>query len=186
MPVWRIGTDTPTYLADDLSGSGAEATDGRWNKKGTPMLYASSSRALACLEALVHLAGGAPLPLNRYLVELAFPEEVWAARVVFDAATHVGWDAAPAGNVSIEWGDDWTNSKASLLAEVPSIIVPESRTSSSTRHTPTYPKLPASSSGNGHMTCACGDQNPNLGSHRTDLSPRYRGGGPYSEARFSA
>jgi RES domain-containing protein len=123
--IWRIASDTPTYVADDLTGLGAETTGGRWNKKGTPMLYASSSRALACLETLVHLGGGDPLPLNRYVVELTFPDESWKSRTIFDAAAHVGWDAEPAGKISIDWGDHWARSKASLVAEVPSVIVPE-------------------------------------------------------------
>ena len=52
--VWRIATDTPDYTADDLSGAGARATGGRWNARGTPLVYASTSRALACLETVVH------------------------------------------------------------------------------------------------------------------------------------
>ena len=125
MIIWRIATDTPTYGADDLAGRGAEVTGVRWNKKGTPLLYTSSSRALACLETIVHIAGGDPLPLNRYLVELAIPDDLWTARTVFDPATNVGWDAEPAGKVSIDWGDAWARSKVNLLAEVPSVIVPE-------------------------------------------------------------
>lgn len=72
IPVWRIGADTPDYEAHDMSGKGAERTGGRWNRLGTPMLYAASSRALACLESVVHVQAGA-LPLNRYLVELLVP-----------------------------------------------------------------------------------------------------------------
>ncbi|HVS77374.1 MAG TPA: RES family NAD+ phosphorylase, partial [Steroidobacteraceae bacterium] len=67
--IWRIAPDTPDYVSDDLLGKGAERTGGRWNRKGTPMLYCSSTIALACLETLVHLSGGDPVPLNRYLVE---------------------------------------------------------------------------------------------------------------------
>jgi RES domain-containing protein len=51
---WRIATDTPDYEADDLSGAGAKQTGGRWNERGLPLLYASESRALACLETVVH------------------------------------------------------------------------------------------------------------------------------------
>lgn len=54
IPVWRIGADTPDYEAHDMSGKGAERTGGRWNRLGTPMLYAASSRALACLESVVN------------------------------------------------------------------------------------------------------------------------------------
>jgi|SRR5271170_4425738 RES domain-containing protein len=123
--LWRIAADTPSYGADDLTGKGAEITGGRWNRKGTPLVYTSESRALACLETLVHLAGGVPLPLNRYVVEIRVPQPLWDARTRFDAAVHVGWDAEPAGLVSLDWGTQWAQSLQALLAEVPSIVVPE-------------------------------------------------------------
>ncbi len=123
--VWRIATDTPAYTADDLSGAGARATGGRWNERGTALVYASCSRALACLETVVHLGGGVALPLNRYLVRIDIPAACWAARTVFESARHIGWDALPAGRVSIAWGTAWAASGASLLAQVPSVIVPE-------------------------------------------------------------
>ena len=124
--VWRIAPDTPHYEAHDLSGKGAEETGGRWNKKGTPMLYTSASRALACLETVVHLDGSNPLPLNRYLVQLLIPLASWTARTVFKSGD-VGWDAEPAGKVSIDWGTAWAKGKTTLVAEVPSVIVPEER-----------------------------------------------------------
>lgn len=125
--VWRIGTDTPDYGADDRSGQGAALTSGRWNREGRAVLYTSTSRALACLETLVHLGGAVPLPLNRYLVEFTLPDEAWQARVTFDreARAHVGWDAVPAGLVSLDWGTAWLEAGRSLLAVVPSIVVPE-------------------------------------------------------------
>jgi RES domain-containing protein len=122
---WRIGADTPDYVAEDLSGKGAEKTGGRWNRKGTAMLYTSESIALACLETLVHVAGGDPLPLNRYLVRITIPDEAWEHRSVFVSSDHVGWDAQPPGMVSLDWGAKWIRSSRSLLAQVPSIIVPE-------------------------------------------------------------
>ena len=124
---WRIGTDTPDYGADDRSGMGAQITGGRWNRAGTPVLYASASRALACLETLVHLSGSQPLPLNRYLVEITIPQSSWQARLTFDHANpaRVGWDALPAGRVSLDWGTAWLEAKESLVAVVPSIVVPE-------------------------------------------------------------
>ncbi|MDO5290445.1 MAG: RES family NAD+ phosphorylase [Pseudomonadota bacterium] len=123
--LWRIATDTPDYTADDLSGTGAGLTGGRWNARGTPLVYASVSCALACLETVVHLGGGMALPLNRYLVRIDIPAAQWAARAVFDASQHVGWDALPAGRVSIAWGTAWAGAGTSLLAQVPSVIVPE-------------------------------------------------------------
>ncbi len=122
--LWRIGSDTPEYEAHDLSGRGAEASGGRWNRVGTPLVYASTSRALACLETVVHLARH-PLPLNRYLVRISVPLSAWTAAVQLDAAAVVGWDALPAGKASLDWGTRWAASAASLLARVPSVVVPE-------------------------------------------------------------
>ena len=45
---YRIGTDTPDYEADDLSGKGAEITGGRWNEKGMGGRLCGGG-SLACL-----------------------------------------------------------------------------------------------------------------------------------------
>lgn len=123
--LWRIGTDTPTYQADDLSGKGAEVTGGRWNARGTPVTYTSETRALACLETLVHLNAGG-LPLNRYLVAIEIPDAIWSAAGKLEAPSlPIGWDAEPAGLVSIDAGTAWLRSNPSVLLLVPSVIVPE-------------------------------------------------------------
>ena len=101
--VWRIAADTPSYEAHDLSGAGARTTGGRWNKRDVPVIYTSETRALACLETAVHLNAGG-LPLNRYLVELTIPEDVWVKARREDATSlAVGWDAEPAGRASIRF-----------------------------------------------------------------------------------
>lgn len=122
--LWRIGTDTPEYAADDLSGAGARRTGGRWNRKGNAVLYTSSSIALACLETIVHLTA-ARLPYNRYLVRFDVSEDMWNAARQIDPARLVGWDAEPSGVVSLEAGDRWLASLESALLLVPSVIVPE-------------------------------------------------------------
>lgn len=123
--LWRIAVDARTYAADDLTGTGAKVTGGRWNEVDHAMVYTSTTRALACLETIVHLNSGG-LPLNRYLVEITIPDAVWdrAARE-HPASLPVGWDAEPASRTSIEFGTTWLASKASVLLMVPSVIVPE-------------------------------------------------------------
>jgi RES domain-containing protein len=122
---WRIGTDTPNYTAEDVSGTGAKITGGRWNRPGVAVIYASTSRALACLETIVHLGAGR-LPLNRYLVQIDIPDGVWKRRQKLTNMTApIGWDAIPAGKVSLDAGDHWIKSAASCVMEVPSILVPE-------------------------------------------------------------
>lgn len=88
------------------------------------MLYASSSIALAALETLVHL-GTTGLPFNRYLVRIDVPSEFVAKAARIDPDKLVGWDALPAGKVSIDWGTKWCAQSSALAALVPSVIVPE-------------------------------------------------------------
>jgi RES domain-containing protein len=123
--LWRIGTDTPTFQADDLTGRGAEISGGRWNRKGAPVLYAAETPALACLETVVHLNAGG-LPLNRYLVEIEIPDGVWTSAVKHTTGTlPVGWDSEPPGMMSIDLGTAWLKANTSALMIVPSVIVPE-------------------------------------------------------------
>lgn len=123
--IWRIAQDTENYEAHDLSGKGAEISGGRWNPKGVPLVYCSTSKSLAALETMVHLNAGG-LPLNRYLVEVSIPQEVWeAAKTITQGDAPVGWDAKPPSMTSIQLGHDWIQSGESLLLSVPSVIVPD-------------------------------------------------------------
>jgi RES domain-containing protein len=125
MRAWRIATDTPDYVADDLSGAGAKITGGRWNRPGIPVLYCADTPSLACLEALVHL-GTSGLPLNRYLVAIHVPDTVWHVREIqTPVSLPVGWDACPAGILSLDVGDTWLRSNRTAVMVVPSVIVPE-------------------------------------------------------------
>jgi RES domain-containing protein len=51
MIVYRIAR--ANYIRD-LSGIGSRLYGGRWNRKGTGIIYTSETRALATLEYLVH------------------------------------------------------------------------------------------------------------------------------------
>ncbi len=122
--LWRIAVDAPAYRATALDGAGAERTGGRWNQPGTPVVYTSTSRALACLETLVHL-NQAGLPLRRLLVEIRVPAAVWASRIVLRPGDLEAWDVQPASLASQRWGSAWARGARAVLAEVPSVIVPE-------------------------------------------------------------
>jgi RES domain-containing protein len=50
MIVYRLGS--ARYLAND--GLGASLYGGRWNHKGTPVIYTAASRALCALEVLAN------------------------------------------------------------------------------------------------------------------------------------
>lgn len=122
--LWRIATEAPKYKASDSSGLGAKLSGGRWNHQGVAVVYSASSIALAALETIVHLNAVA-LPLNRYLIKIEVPDDVWNSRLTIDKDTApAGWDAVPVGMSSLEFGDRWVRSNSSALLVVPSIVIP--------------------------------------------------------------
>ncbi|UGQ48872.1 RES family NAD+ phosphorylase [Massilia endophytica] len=123
VPVWRISVEAPTYPANDLTGTGAKLTGGRWNSKGTHVVYCAANIALATLETVHYLRGGT-LPYDRYLVRVDIPDAVWEKRTVLDPLPG-GWDAIPAGVTASMAGDAWIASNAAALLQVPSVIVPD-------------------------------------------------------------
>lgn len=125
MRLWRIATETREFAAIDLSGKGAAKNPGRWNGPGQPVVYASPTVALAMLETAAHI-NAMGLPLNRFLVALEIPDDLWAQRQQITAGElPVGWAAIPAGLISVEIGAQWLSRQSSLVLCVPSVIVPE-------------------------------------------------------------
>jgi len=105
--------------ADAFSGEGSRRFGGRWNLKGTPVVYASNSPALAALEALVHFKR-ATAPLH-YLYTVEVPDGAITDLKPLPA----GWDDeefAPTGPSCIA-GSLWAASQRSLALLVPSAVV---------------------------------------------------------------
>lgn len=129
MKLWRIAADTQQYSADDLSGGGAAKRPGRWNDIGEAMLYTAPTISLAVLETAAYV-DDAGLPLNRYVLELDVPDDVWALREELDVGMlPVTWSAIPASQASAKIGSAWLASLRSPILLVPSVIVPEERAS---------------------------------------------------------
>lgn len=123
--VFRIGSAGPAWDECDLEGKGAKSTGGRWNNPGVPMLYTSSSIALAVLETVVHLGAGI-FPMNRYVVAIEIPDAAFnARRVVRGADLPAAWNSNPASFKSKDFGSNWIGTRAELVLDVPSVIVPE-------------------------------------------------------------
>lgn len=123
--LFRVATETRSYRAHDLSGGGAAAEPGRWNKKGESVLYTATSVALATLETAAHV-DPAGLPLNKFLVQIVVPTTAWRRRTVLDVnVLGPTWKAVPPGATSERAGSDWLRSLRSALLLVPSVIAPE-------------------------------------------------------------
>lgn len=123
--LWRIAKHTAAFAADDMSGGAARVMGGRWNRKGSAMVYAVTSIALATLETLAHL-GDTIAIRNAFLVKLVVPAAVWKLREQVEIASlDVTWVAEPAGPATLNVGDAWLAAGTAPLLMVPSVIVPE-------------------------------------------------------------
>lgn len=129
MRLWRIGTETREYASDDLSGVAAAKKPGRWNAESEPALYCSPNLALAVLETVAYVAE-ADLPLNKYIITIDVPDDVWAKReTLAQSDLPSAWDAIPAGRASVRAGSAWLSSLRSAVLCVPSAILPEEQNS---------------------------------------------------------
>jgi len=122
MRIWRICR--APYAADAFSGEGARRFGGRWNSRGVPMVYTSTSLSLAAIELFVHLEPGlAPSDLVYLSAEL--PEGEPARTLDADELPDSWWtdDAVPGAAMARDIGDAWVRSKSSLAMMVPSVPI---------------------------------------------------------------
>lgn len=115
MVVWRICK--AQYAAEAFSGIGARRFGGRWNSPGTPMVYASTSLALAAIELFVHLEPNQQ-PDDLISISAMLPEGEPLKRVEPEQLPP-RWrsdDFEPLRKI----GDRWIREKSSLAIAVPS------------------------------------------------------------------
>jgi len=115
MRVWRICR--ARYAAEAFSGLGARRFGGRWNSPGVPMVYASSSLALAAIELFVHLEP-AQQPDDLVAIAASLPEGEPAQRLDPKKLPFHWWsdDFEPLRAL----GDKWIRDGSSLAMQVPS------------------------------------------------------------------
>lgn len=106
-----------------LDGEGARRYGGRWNAPGTPVIYTSSSAALAALELLVHL-DPAEAPSDLVLMTIEVPESIARTRID-PAALPQQWTARATPARCREIGTDWLAAGDSCVLEVPAAPMPE-------------------------------------------------------------
>ena len=111
------------YVSEPLATEGSRLFGGRWNPKGYPLLYTTSSPSLALIESLVHQ------PSVRYeklpalfLFTLEVPDEVRTYSI--DELPNY-WNAE--SYEQTQWIlHDWLTKPDTLVIGVPSVAVPMS------------------------------------------------------------
>ncbi|AKD04655.1 RES family NAD+ phosphorylase [Pontibacter korlensis] len=106
---------------NDLSGKGAELAGGRWNSKGTAILYTSESIALCTVEIAVHMPLGI-VPRDYHLVRIQFPDTASIKEFAEDELPE-DWKSFPHANSTQELGDAFVQEAEHLVLKVPSATV---------------------------------------------------------------
>ena len=115
MIVFRI---TLKKWSEKLHASGNAA---RWNSKGKNVIYTASSRALACLENVVHRSGeGLNESFKVMIIELpdsVLTEEIYLKQLPKD------WRSFEYYGDCQLIGDKWIDSNSSVILKIPSAII---------------------------------------------------------------
>lgn len=121
MTVWRLCSRA--HAAFD--GEGARLAGGRWNQKGTAIVYASATLSLAAQEYFVHL-DPAEVPKDLVAVSADIPEGVRIKSLAV-AGLPKKWREYPAPASLAAIGTAWARSLETAVLEVPSVVIPQEK-----------------------------------------------------------
>jgi RES domain-containing protein len=120
--LYRISLLTNSW---DKSGLEAARLGGRWNSKGRPAIYASTSLSLALLELYVRF-GGLHSQDNWVVTEFELPIDIalesWSAEEL-----PIGWNMPQFPHVAQHLGDRFLESNQHVGVMVPSVLIPQER-----------------------------------------------------------
>jgi RES domain-containing protein len=117
MEVYRIA------LAKYAKGLVASGNPARWNSKDVKVIYAASSRSLACLENVVHRNALGLQELFRTMV-IEVPDTL-AMMVIKGENLKANWSLYESFPYTQAMGDAWVKESSSVLLQVPSAIIPQ-------------------------------------------------------------
>lgn len=114
---WRIVRAARVHSA--FTGEGGRVYGGRWNSRGTAVVYLSEHESLAALELFVHTM---PLPpTERYLsFQLEWEDKLTEYFPLKNLTTR--WNAEPPTFETMQIGDEWIRRGKSVALAVPSVL----------------------------------------------------------------
>jgi RES domain-containing protein len=110
------------YAQDAFDGEGVRRFGGRWNSRGTGIVYTTGSLALAALEMLVHLDDDSLLVEYSY-IPAQLPTGLILSVEDFRPLPD-DWSVSPAPLEIQQIGDDWAREMTSAVLEVPTSVIP--------------------------------------------------------------
>jgi len=121
MQLWRLCRKK--YVAFD--GEGARLAGGRWNRRGTAVVYTSATLSLAVLEYFVNLPTSVAPP-DLVMVRADLPDGL-AVKSLDAAGLPRNWRQYPAPESLAEMGSRWAEEGKTAVLAVPSAVVPQEK-----------------------------------------------------------
>ncbi len=118
MRFWRVCR--AVYAEKAATGEGARLYGGRWNTRGVPVVYASTSLALAAVETFVNLEPGFRSP-DLVSIEGEVPEKVSVETLPLKSLP-AGWHESR-DELLHKFGNEWVRSGKSAALLVPSAAI---------------------------------------------------------------
>jgi RES domain-containing protein len=119
--VWRLCKRAHSAF----DGEGSRLAGGRWNRRGTRMIYTSGSLSLAALEILVHCEPSL-LPADLVAIPADIPVSL-GIEPVDEARLPSDWSRMPPPGALADLGSGWLDAARSPVLSVPSAVVPRER-----------------------------------------------------------
>jgi len=114
---WRIVRAARARTA--FTGEGSRVYGGRWNSRGTSVIYVSEHESLAALELFVHTMP--LLPAERYFsFRVDWDDKLTEYFPIKNLPRDC--DAEPPTSASMQIGDEWVRSARSVALALPSLL----------------------------------------------------------------
>ena len=118
MHLWRICRER--FAAEAFSGEGARLYGGRWNSKGTRVIYTSTSLALAVVETFVNLEPNLR-PDDLVSIQAELPDGIATQRLEVKSLPANCYKLR--GESLRHFGDEWLRAQKTVALQVPSAAV---------------------------------------------------------------
>jgi RES domain-containing protein len=115
---WRL--TTARFADTAFSGDGARRYGGRWNPKGTAVVYTAATLSLAMLELLVQ---DQPLRARYVAVPADIPDDLAIERID-PADLPADWRDPAARDTLRRIGAEWVRRQDTAILAVPSAVIP--------------------------------------------------------------
>jgi RES domain-containing protein len=116
--VWRLVT--ARFVDSAFSGEGARLYGGRWNRKGTPLVYTAGSQSLAMLEMLVQ---DTPLRARYVIIPASIPTGLKMDRIRTKELPE-DWRKSGARSQIQAIGTNWAKRCETAVLAIPSAVIP--------------------------------------------------------------